>query len=220
MTLFAASLSPASQALQPPPEHPCLDTEALWEEIVSRHRFRLRARTRAALARCGLGTSSDLVEELVQEVFCRLLQRHGRSLTSGPARNDLVLAAYLGRMAERAVVDRVRQLAAAKRGGRRLVSLSQPGAAHRAASTPDRDPTPEERLIEAEGWRRLWRVLAAAELGEHGRRYLAALVLIAISGWTSREVAGLIPGQPSVATMHVRLHRLRHRLRRAWSERG
>lgn len=219
MTLFAASFSSASQTLQPP-QHSCLDIEVLWEEMVSRHRFRLQARTRAALARYGLGTSSDLVDELVQEVFCRLLERHGRSLTSGPARNDLVLGAYLGRMAERVVVDRVRHLAAAKRGGRRLVSLSQPGAAHLAASTPDREPTPEERLIENEDWRRLWRGLAATELGEHGRSYLAALALIAISGWTSREVAGLMPGRPSAATLHVRLHRLRHRLRRVWREGG
>ncbi len=221
MDLASASPSRVSQprASQLSPSRPgSLDQEeALWEELIRRHRGRLQARIRAALARCGLGTATDLVEELVQEVFCRLLERHGRSLSTGPAKNELVLAAYLGRMAERMVVDRVRYLAAAKRGGRRTLSLSEPAVARLAEAWPDRGPTPEQKLLSGDGWRRRWRALAGLELGERGQRYLLALMLRAIGGWTTREVAALLPDQPSAAAMDLRLHRLRHRLRRAWA---
>ena len=215
MTLASASPALASQRSTSRPA--CLDSdELLWEELIHRHRGRLQSRIRAALARCGLGTAVDLVDELVQEVFCRLLERHGRSLSTGPARNDLVLAAYLGRMAERLVVDRVRYLAAAKRGGRLILSLSEPAVARLAETRPDRGPTPEQRLLRGDGWRRLWRMLAGIET-VRGPRYLLALVMMAIGGWTSREVAALVPGRPSAAAMDLRLHRLRNRLRRAWA---
>lgn len=221
MTLASASPSRASEprASQLPISRPghLEQEEVLWEELIRRHRGRLQARIRAALARCGLGTASDLVDDLAQEVFCRLFERHGRSLSTGPAKNELVLAAYLGRMAERLVVDRVRYLAAAKRGGRRTLSLSEPTVARLAEARPDRGPTPEQRLLSGDGWRRLWRSLAGLELGERGRRYLLALMLMAIGGWTSREVAGLIPDQPSAAALDLRLYRLRHRLRQAWA---
>src|SRR5262245_4643402 len=217
MELATASPSHASQTRAFSPELPSHQIDALWEEMIARHRHRLAARLRAALARCGLGTADDLVEDLMQEVLCRLLERHGRSLSTGPAQNDLALGAYLGRMAERAVVDRVRYLAAAKRAGRGLVSLSQPAVAGQAAATPDGRPTPEERALSADRWRRLWRAFSGIELGEHGPRYRLVLALVAIAGWSSSEVAGLMPGRPSAATASVRLHRLRHRLRRAWA---
>lgn len=142
--------------------------EILWQELVDRHGPGLRHRLRGALSRFGLYEPDDLIEDLAQEVYRRLLNRHGKSLDQGPARCELTLAAYLGRAAESAVVDRLRYCWAAKRNLRRNCSLSQPWVEAEALGFPDPGYDPEQRAIQRQAVAGLIKRLRGERAAEAG----------------------------------------------------
>ena len=188
--------------------------EAAWSELVRRYGARIAARVRRALTRFGVRPTEDLVEELAQEVYCRLLERHGRDLADCRAANENQFLAYLYRVAESAVVDRLRQARAAKRGPGRLVPLSAPASEEAARRFADPAATPEETVLASDGYRRLVGALREAARGSLASRNLGILLLSAVEGWTSREIAGALPGDLAASSVDSVLHRLRGRLRR------
>jgi len=192
--------------------------EAVWTELVRRFGGRIASRVRRALDRFGGPSGDDVVEELVQEVYCRLLERHGPALEDCRSANARQFLAYLYRVADSAVVDRLRQAWAAKRGHHRVVSLS----ARRAVEAADRhlDPgdSPEAVVLASDGYRRLVGRLRRLAAGSRGGRNLGILLLAAVGGWTSREIARALPGRLAVSSVDSALHRLKGRLRRDCSE--
>jgi RNA polymerase sigma factor (sigma-70 family) len=178
------------------------------EEVVRRFGGRLKAKAGRALAQFGVPPRADQVEEVLQEVYCRLLDRD--ALTTCRAASEAQAVAYLFRVVESVVVDQLRLGHAAKRGG---------GPARRMAGAEERrllkskvDPggTPEDRLLAAERRRLLlahWRDLGNEVQGE---RNLRILRLALIEGWSSEEIARIHKLKPS--SIDTVVHRLRRRL--------
>jgi DNA-directed RNA polymerase specialized sigma24 family protein len=191
--------------------------QAAWEDLVSRIDGPLRMQVRRCLKSAGLPVEPELVEERVQEVYCRLLK-------GGPGRLRLLLqwserqvSTYLSRVAQRVVVDELRAKAAAKRGGGAWITFStcMKELANRAV---DPRGTPEDQVLLAEHRRLLLercRPIAESMLGwGDRRRSLRILRLILLEGWSSREVSRAEGGRLAPSTIDTLIHRLRQRLAR------
>ncbi len=179
------------------------------EEIVRRFGRRLEAKAWRALAQLGETPRADQVEEVLQEVYCRLLDRD--ALTACRAANEGQAVSYLFRVVDSVVFDQMRRGRAAKRGGG-WATRSMPSAAERRLLRSKVDPggTPEDRLLAAEQRRLLfarWRDIGNEMQGE---RNLRILRLALIEGWSSREIARTHKLSPS--SVDTVVHRLRRRL--------
>lgn len=189
--------------------------EALWEELVRLHGERLEIRIRYILRRGGIEPAPERVEEMVQEVYCRLLKRGFERLDSWRVQNDPLFAAYIARIAERVAIDELRAWRAGRRGRIRLVPLGcREGIVARHAVDPDANP--EDRFLRAEG-RRLFlarcRAVAARALGRaNRRRNLRILHLAFLEGWTSREIARAEGGRLAPSTVDTVVYRARRML--------
>lgn len=176
-----------------------------WEELVRRFGGPLERMAAEALWRVGQRPERHRVEDLVQEVYCRLLaQGGGFDLRR---RRDPQVVAYLRRAVRSAAVDGVRAAGAAKRrSGEPVV----PGAVVEPA---DPAPDPEQRLLARDRRRRLlarWR--AAAGRGPGAARDTRLLALTLIGGWTSREIAAASGGRVCSSTVDAAVCRMRRRL--------
>lgn len=191
--------------------------DADWDELVRRYGPRLASRVRRRLHRCGVRADDGLAEEMLQEVYCRLLEARGRRLLACRGRNEDEVLAYLGRLADRVVIDQVRQLRAVTRGYDRVVSDPAPSAPL-AAEPVDPGRSPEDRVLARDGLRRLLARLRATESGVHGRRNLQVLLLSVLGGWTSREIAILLAGDLGPSGVDSLLNRVKRRLRRCCPE--
>ena len=182
-----------------------------WTALVERHGAGLRRRVRQTLAGAGARVRAEQVEEMVQEVYCRLLAAGGRRLAAcRAAAGERTLAAYLGRVAERVVLDQLRTAGAGKRGGGRIVELCPDELAERAA---DPAGTPEDRLLAAERRRQARaRCRAAARPGARAGRDAFILELAVLEGWTCREISRAAGGRLAPGSVASILHRMKRRL--------
>lgn len=166
----------------------------------------LHARIRRALTAMALRAEPELVEEILQEVYCRLLElevlRRWRGRTSGE------LAAYLGTIAERTTVDLARQARASKRDGAREVHLPR----NRMEQIPDPRQSPERDLLLADAGRAVLRRCRTMTVrGTRARNtWVARLALL--EGWTSQEIAHASGGRLSPGSVSCLIHRIRRRL--------
>jgi RNA polymerase sigma factor (sigma-70 family) len=182
----------------------------LWSRFVRLFRPRLAAAVTRALWRSGQRADRELVAELIQEAYCRMLvaDRHVlrafRGTTNGEAHT------YLMRVAESATLDRLRSEAAAKRGAGLLIVESEAEAERHDA--PDPAASPEMLLVRRDLWRLFWERCQALVGSRDRERDLAILEQAVFQGWTSREIArqrGL-----SASTIDTIVHRIRRRLAR------
>lgn len=178
------------------------------DEVVRYYGLRLEAKARRFLVQFGLVPWAEQVQEVMQEVYCRLLDRDG--LNACRAANEAQAVTYLFRVVESVVVDQLRHFRAAKRGGGRHRPL--PSAEERRLVESKIDPggTPEDRLLAAERRRLVlahWRAIGREMQGE---RNLHILRLALIEGWSSREIGRTHKLAPS--SVDTVVHRLRRRL--------
>jgi RNA polymerase sigma factor (sigma-70 family) len=181
------------------------------EDVLRCYGRKLAARARRALAEFGEAPEADRVEEVVQEVYCRLLDAQGHRLAACRAESEGQAFSYLGRVVERVVLDQLRARLAAKRGGGRLRPLSGVRERREAQRVVDPVGTPEDRLLAAERRRLLleqWRDIASRPTG---RRDLRILRLALVEGWSSREIARTL-GKLAPSSVDSVVHRLRRRL--------
>ncbi len=82
----------------------------------------LRRRVLFVVRRCAIRATPELLEDLVQDVFCHLFEDCARRLRSCRAESVDAADAYLGRIAERVALDRVRYWSASKRSRQSTVS--------------------------------------------------------------------------------------------------
>jgi DNA-directed RNA polymerase specialized sigma24 family protein len=195
----------AIPAIVPRPED-----EAGWEEMLRRHHRRLTRRIRAALASYRIRPSRDMVDEVAQEVYCRLLAQSGRRLLHCRAECEEQVAAYLGRVAERVVISQIRIGSAAKRGGGFLgLDWSRMGGL--VKNLVDPSGTPEDRVLARERLAHLAAACRRAGVGAVGRRDARILRLALFDGWTSREISRHLGGRLTASSVDSRIHRLRRR---------
>jgi len=185
------------------------DVEA-WREFDRRFRERLVFGVRGALKRSGLRFEGADLEDYVQEVYCRLLDRDGRILRLCRGETDGQIGCYLQTIAERVTLDCIRHQVAQKRGG---------GVTHADGDASDAWPddrrvtSPEERLLTEER-RQLFFAKCRGALGKSGsRRDLYILYLALFDGCSSSEIARRLGGGLTTHGVDSRICRMRARLR-------
>jgi len=185
-----------------------------WEEFAQRRGHELVHCVAATMRRIGWRAEPGEVDELVQEVYCRLLESRFPAGIGGWPTGQLW--GYLHRIARSVVVDEVRARCARKRGG--AAQGEGTGARHERGDGPslgDRrapGPTPEERLIERERAGALRRRVQELGGAEHGARNLRILELAAVEGCTAAEISRRLAGALSASSIHTVIHRLRRQL--------
>ena len=185
--------------------------EQAWNELIRQFGQHLRRTVRRSLRRSGLSLDADGVEEMIQEVYCRLLEHDGRRLRQFRGNAEPSLAAYLAKIAESAVFDQVRHRRAAKRGGDRLIKKSLQALAAQGFDLDAHD-CPEQRAIDRDRVRHLIRKFRSAKGPRNRGRDLRILRLALLEGWTSREIAAVLPEPRTSSSVDSLLYRLRQRL--------
>lgn len=191
--------------------------EADWAELVRRYGPRLESRVRWRLHRCGMTVDDELTQEMLQEVYYRLLESRGRRLLACRGRSEGQVLSYLRRLTDRMVIDQVRHLQAVQRRHEQLAA---------EAETPSSvdgdlvDPTssPEDELLARDRLQRLLARFLEVESGHYGRRNLRVLLLNAVGGWTSREISRAMAGDLGPSGVDSLLNRVKRRLRQCCPE--
>lgn len=179
-----------------------------WGALVHRCGPAIEAGVRRALRRTGHAEPDPAaVEDLVQEVYCRLLERGGRRLRSFRGSTDAEVRTWLRCLAQRTACDRLRSAEAAKRGRRVTVArgLRVGGSQIDATASPERHLLGRERLRAlTRGWRRL----------AGGEREARIVRQVFFGGMTSREVSDASGGGLSPSSVDSVVFRFRKRLAR------
>jgi RNA polymerase sigma factor (sigma-70 family) len=181
------------------------------EEVARFYSGRIKARARRALLKLDLNPRAELVEDVVQETYCRLLDEGGRRISACRAASEGEVVNYLGQVVERVVIDQLRRQLSQKRGGNRVLRIDGEVERRCAARLVDPRGTPEDHLLAAErrrllfsGWREIGREPA-------GARNLRILRLAFVEGRSSREIARAL-GKIAPSSVDSVVHRLRRRL--------
>jgi RNA polymerase sigma factor (sigma-70 family) len=182
------------------------DESRFWDELVHRHGRELERCVGRATRAVGWRAASEDLEELVQDVYCRLLERGDD--TTWAARPAPQLWAYLHRTARSVVIDRLRSRAAKKRGAGARRDERPEALAERHAP----GPSVEERLLACERAAELRRRVRELGGATHGERNLRILELAAVEGCTAHEIVHRLAGSVTASTVHTVLHRLRRQL--------
>jgi len=190
---------PFKNPLVPPPD------EAGWEALVHRHEGAMRFRVLHFLERLGQQPGRDLIDEILQDVYCRLFEH---ALRRWRGSSEAELLAYLGTIVERTAIDHLRMAQADKRNGFRRV---HPG--RRIEAIPD-PRNPELDLLHAEAQRLVLRRSREQARGEGRRRNIWVARMAILEGWTNQEIASRAGGRISPANVASLIHRLRKRLQR------
>jgi DNA-directed RNA polymerase specialized sigma24 family protein len=183
-----------------------------WAALVSRFQPRLRARIKRTLRRFDQRATPELVDDLVQDVYCRILERTAagfRGETEGQ------VLSYLLRVCDSVVVDRKRGRATYKRGGRaRFLDLD--ASAHVIAEVlADGGASPEQLCLDRELRSLLLDGCRRHHHGPYLDRNLAIFELAVLDGWTSREIAAGFDWGLKVGSIDSVVHRQRRRLKRS-----
>jgi DNA-directed RNA polymerase specialized sigma24 family protein len=180
-----------------------------WEELNRLFGCRLESGVRGALGRAGVEPSAERVEDLLQEVYCRLWERRGHALRRFRGVSYGEAAAYLHRLAENVGLDCLRARQAQKRGGgRRLESLD----ARSREVAVDPSPSPEAQALASERRHALRTVCRRAAAGGQERRDFWILQRVLLDGWSPREISRVLRGRLAVAGVEALIYRVRRRL--------
>lgn len=181
-----------------------------WREFVARFHARLVTAVRRALLRQTYAMElEERVEDLVQEVYCRLLGSADRRRRF-QGNSEAQLMAYLQRVALSVVVDARREALAEKRWGGQRIAWAEWRLAPNVGVTEEADA--EERLLFGER-RRLFLAICREALGRRANSTTMQIARLALlEGWTSREIAAGLDGRLGVAGVDSIISRLRRRL--------
>lgn len=187
--------------------------DAAWQRFVQCFGARLRAGVARVLRRLDQPARADAVDDLVQDVYCRLLERAGNG-AAFRGRTEGEVLTYLQRVCESVVVDRLRGRAAAKRGGRHLTVELKAGDGGPAETIADGGVSPETHCLHRELQGLLLDGCRAAAEPSSRARNVAIFRLAVLDGWTSREIAEELGRGLKAGSIDSVVHRQRKRLRR------
>ncbi len=193
--------------------HRCIDRRGgeEWREFHRRFHPHVRRAVRQAFVRGGIILLEPDLEEIVQDLYCRLLAA-GRPFRG---RSEPELWCYFSRIARNLALDRRRAARAKKRwleaaaanpaaiGARVPVGTSWEKTEELVSS----EPSPEERCLLNDS-RRVF--LAGCRKVARNDRAVRVLRLALLEGWTSREIGGRLGLTPN--QVDVMLYRLKRRL--------
>jgi DNA-directed RNA polymerase specialized sigma24 family protein len=176
--------------------------EAAWEELIGRYGAGIKARVRGVLRRAGQQPRTEQVEEIVQEVYCRLLAGGGRRLRRCRATSAGQVGAFLGKVAERVALDQLRAARAQKRGG------DQPAGGGADERAVDPRANPEELVLMRERLR-LFLERCGVLAGRRDYRRNARILALAVDGWSSGDIARIVGGTFTARSIDGLLLRVR-----------
>ncbi len=183
-----------------------------WFRFHGRIERPLRRWVQLRLSQGGGPPSDAAVEDLVQEVFLRLVESRCRVLRRCRASTEAELMAYLREVCASVVTDRWRRQQAQKR-----VMPTDPKAqaqvGPRCEGSPDPREDPERKAMGHQLRERLCRQVEEVLAGPHARRDREIFELAVLGGWTSREIAAAPSSRLSVAGIDTVVSRVRRRLR-------
>lgn len=185
--------------------------ESAWTRFVDRFEPALVWGIQRALRSLGYrGRPRDEVADLLQECYCRILERDRRPLRLCRERDDRALNAFFARLAERATRDAFRSRWAEKRGSRDGVVAWNEVVEDRL--TDDRDASPEERILAREARAGLLEKCRRAAGRKQPQRNFRVLAMAFIGGLTTREIAERFAGRLSYTCIDSLVYRARRRL--------
>jgi hypothetical protein len=181
-----------------------------WSLLVDRLTPSLRGVIGGTLNLCRVAQRRDLMEELVQEVWCRLLAADRRALRDYRGSSDREAAAYVRRIATTIVFDRVRNDGAVKRAPQRPSAFDASEAL--GSRIADARGCPERRLLARERARQLVALFGEVVGASRRRERLVIARLAFVEGRSSREIVARLGAPWSEARINSFLCRLRRRL--------
>ena len=217
-----SSISPDSNALSEVPSWDLLrdctagECEASWNELVRRVSPRLERSVRRLLRRLGGEDDPSRVEDLLQEVFFRLVASWGRPARRFRGSSEAEATSYLHRVALHVVLDSRRDACAGKRGGgwRTLRLLAEEAE---ALPAPLSD-SPESGLLRRDQ-RRIFRRRCRELLGPRtSARTVRIAELALLEGLTSGGIVARGGSGPGISGVNSIVHRLRRGLERRGCE--
>ena len=187
--------------------------EAAWKAFVARFEPALVWGIQRALRGLGYeGSRKDVVPDLLQECYCRILSRNRRTLALCRERNDRALDAFFARVGERCTRDHFRSRWADKRGSRdRVVAWSEVVEVRLVGRSGS---SPEVQLLIGEARSTLLEKCRRAAGGRQPERNFKVLVLAFLEGLSSREIAERFAGGLTRACIDSLVYRARRRLLR------
>lgn len=182
-----------------------------WDELIRRFGNFIRGVVYEVTEVLGVARGHDLRQELVQEVYCRLLENRRRYLRRFRGTTESEALAFFARVARSVVYDHNRRRRAKKRTGRRT-GIPLPGTLFFSPRFLE-EPTPEDRLLWVEDWRGFWRQASSTlNARPSGRRDLSIFHLYVVEGWNSREISERFhPSLEPTSVLSV-VHRVRGQL--------
>jgi len=179
-----------------------------WGRVVRRHDGLLRCRVRRALIRAGLAARPELIEEVLQEVYCRIFENGAARLRRCRDGVEGALNSYLGTLAERVAYDQVRLAGALKRSGVEVERKSR----RQLEAVADFGSSPEEQaLCREELCRFLGSCRVVRGLGP-GRRNAWVMRLALLEGYSSREISRAAGGRLTPRSVDLLVNRIRRKL--------
>ncbi len=184
-------------------------SDPAWQSLVETLQPRLRDAVRRELACCGERRDPELVDDLVQEVWCRLLARDRRALASFNGAEERAARAYLNRVAASVTIDLLRASGARKRRPPELRALDREEEARLDAG---RGCCPERRLLAREQLAELMKLCREAIGARACRDRLRIVRWGLLEGWASRDIASRLDRRWTVVAIDSLLFRVRRRL--------
>lgn len=184
----------------------------LWDGLVRAHGTRLKAVLRRALVRRRHPAGDELLDDLVQEVWCRVFERCRHRLVGLATGGGGLTFSYLAQTARNVATDRVRAERAAKRGGGWLRHHEEGEDGDAVAALPDPAPGPEQRLLARERRRRFRQRCRPYVSRGRAARDLAIVERALLDGWSSRQIQRALSGQLSQSSVDTLVHRVRRGL--------
>ena len=174
-----------------------------WQEFVDRYDWQVRSAVRLTAMRCGVPLVGADLDEMVQELYCRLLAARSEGFRG---RSEPELWKYLNQAIYSLVVDRRRALHTQKRRGIRM------RVAAGTSDVPEPRADPEEHLLGKE--RRKLFFQRCLEIARCDRVVveLRALKMALLEGWSSREIAGRLDGGLNAKQIDHLVQKLRRHL--------
>ena len=147
-------------------------------------------------------------DDVIQDVFCRLLDRDRAVLKRLATLDSDAALAYLYTLIRRRLIDRIRRLNASCRRGD-LTALPLVSASQTPAGP---ESSPERSLMVREARRQLRRALGRVARGRYPERESQVFELATVDGWRSPEIANAVHPKMSAGAVDVAVCRIRKRL--------
>lgn len=152
---------------------------------------------------------------MVQEVYCRLLEKRRRCLRSFRGGDEKAWRTFLSRVVRSVVLDELRRRTAEKRSAGALESWSESSASGTRRwsgvldHVPCLEPSPEQQLQIRQYRGRILRLPQNRAARPNARRNAEILWMALLEGWSSQEIASRMSVAPSTVDSVVYRARVR-----------